>query len=166
MLELEGPPPRKVVFEVWGKPQPAGSKRAFPVRRKAGGGWVLTGKVAVTDDNPKAKDWQSEVATCAYAAMLRAFGPEPEPLAGALGLAIVFRLRRPKGHFGTGRNAGTVKRSAPALPVVKPDCTKLLRAVEDACTGVVWNDDAQIVDQAVTKVYAMREGARMVVWEL
>ena len=161
---LEPTPARKVVFEAWGKPQPAGSKRAFPIRRKAGGGWVLTGQVAVTDDNPKAKGWQAEVRECAELAMLRAFGPEPELFRGPLGLAVVFWLRRPKGHYGKGRNAGVVKASAPAHPVVKPDCTKLLRAVEDACTGVVWGDDAQIVEQAATKVYAGREGVRMVVW--
>jgi hypothetical protein len=54
--------PQRVAFFVRGRPQPAGSKRAFPIRRKEGGGWIATGKVAVVDDNPKAKGWQAEVA--------------------------------------------------------------------------------------------------------
>ena len=164
----------RVAFEVWGRPQPAGSKKAFPIRRKAGGGWVATGKVAVVDDNPHTKSWQAEVASCAAAAMMRAagaarggsFDPAPELLTGPLGLAVRFTLRRPKGHFGTGKNAGKVKDSAPKFPTVKPDCTKLLRAIEDACTGVVWNDDAQIVEQAVSKGYGSRDGAYVVVWTL
>jgi Holliday junction resolvase RusA-like endonuclease len=87
-------------------------------------------------------------------------------LEGPLGLAVVFNITRPKGHFGTGRNAGALKDSAPYWPTVKPDATKLLRGLEDALTGVVWRDDAQVVEQAVTKRYAEREGARVVVWEL
>ena len=30
---------------------------------------------------------------------------------------------------------------------------KLARAVEDALTGIVWRDDAQIVDEQLSKVY-------------
>jgi Holliday junction resolvase RusA-like endonuclease len=41
------------------------------------------------------------------------------------------------------------------LPVVMPDATKLLRGLEDALTGVVWHDDAQIVSQHVEKRYAL-----------
>jgi Holliday junction resolvase RusA-like endonuclease len=157
---------RRVVFEAYGRPQPAGSKRAFPIRRKAGGGWVLTGGVAVTDDNPKAKPWQADVADVALAAMMRTFGADFYPMAGPVALSVVFTLKRPKGHFGTGRNARDVKASAPAFPCVKPDTTKLLRAVEDACTGIVWNDDAQVIEQSAMKSYGTREGVRVAVWEL
>jgi Holliday junction resolvase RusA-like endonuclease len=76
-----------------------------------------------------------------------------ELLHGPLHLSLVFCLARPKGHFGSGRNADVVKPSAPRYPTVKPDATKLTRAVEDAMTGIVWRDDAQVVDQYVTKVY-------------
>jgi Holliday junction resolvase RusA-like endonuclease len=36
--------------------------------------------------------------------------------------------------------------------------TKLLRAVEDAATGLLWWDDAQIVTQIITKGYGTRPG--------
>jgi hypothetical protein len=158
--------PQRISFEAHGKPQPAGSKRAFPIRRKGGAIGV-----AVTDDNPRAKDWQAVVASAAGEAMFRLFeegdyGATRDLFHGPLGLVVVFTLRRPKGHFGTGRNAGVVKDSAPAKPVVKPDCTKLLRAVEDACTGVVWADDAQVVEQLVSKRYGEPEGAHVQVWKL
>jgi len=166
--------PQRVAFDVRGRPQPAGSKKAFPIRRKAGGGWVATGKVAVVDDNPKAKPWQAEVAYAGAYAMQRAagpargadFDPAPELFDGPLGLAVTFTLRRPKGHFGTGRNAWKLKPSALPWPMVKPDCTKLLRAVEDALTGVVWRDDAQVVEQLVVKRYGEPEGAHVEVWKL
>jgi Holliday junction resolvase RusA-like endonuclease len=85
---------------------------------------------------------------------------------GPVGLAVVFHLRRPKGHFGTGRNADRVKASSPAWPCVKPDCTKLLRGVEDAMTGIVWRDDAQVVEQMVSKVYGAPERAQVRAWSL
>jgi Holliday junction resolvase RusA-like endonuclease len=155
--------PERVQFFVRGRPQPAGSKKAFPIRRKAGGGWVATGKVAVVDDNPKAKGWQAEVA---YAGALAMEAIAVDVWDGPLGLAVTFTLRRPKGHFGTGRNARTVKSSAALWPVVKPDATKLLRAIEDALTGVVWTDDAQVVEQLATKRYGEPEGAHVEVWKL
>lgn len=156
--------PTRVSFNAHGKPQPAGSKKAFPIRRKGGGGWVLTGKVAVVDDNPKAKSWQAEVAGEAALAMMDAGAYDP--FDGPLGLAVTFTMRRPKFHFGSGRNAKKLKPSAPAWPTVKPDSTKLVRAIEDALTGIVWTDDAQVVEQLATKRYGDAEGAHVEIWRL
>jgi hypothetical protein len=106
----------RLSFEVIGHPEPAGSKRAF--RSK-------TGKMIVTDANPNAMAWKTEVALAADHAMQHHHPGDGRPplWEGPVGLALVFTLTRPKGHFGTGRNAGTVKLSAPTWPVVKPDCT-------------------------------------------
>lgn len=70
-------------------------------------------------------------------------------LDGPLELLVVFTVPRPKGHYG----ARGLRPSAPEYPAVRPDVTKLLRAVEDACTGIVWRDDAQIIEQHATKRY-------------
>lgn len=169
-----------LTFDVIGHPEPAGSKRAVSIRRKGGGGWVAGG-ARVIDANPKAAPWKAEVAFAAHRAMLTAYGPsagcvippqDPLPAPGShlfdgpLGLRVTFRLKRPKGHFGSGRNAGAVRHSAPRFPCVKPDATKLLRGVEDALTGVVWRDDAQIVEQFVSKRYGEPEGVEVIVWAL
>lgn len=154
----------RVSFFVIGKPEPAGSKRAFAIR-KAG---VPTGRVAVTDDNPKSKGWQNSVRTAAWDAMLSQHpgtdvgGRREHVFDGPVGLSVAFTLRRPRGHFG----ARGVLPSAPPHPIVRPDCTKLLRGVEDALTGVVWRDDAQVIEQAVSKSYGNPEGARVIVWTL
>jgi crossover junction endodeoxyribonuclease RusA len=151
-MEIIDTDPRHVTFVVVGKPEPAGSKRAFPIKRA--GGRI---GVSVTDANPKTKPWQAAVAAKASEVM----GTDPL-LDGPLGMAITFHLRRPKGHYG----AHGVRARAPRFPVVRPDCTKLVRAVEDACTGVVWADDAQVVEQLVTKRYAEPEGAHVQIWKL
>lgn len=124
-----------VQFVVYGVAQPAGSKRA---------GQTKTGRLFVRDDAKKSRPWKSEVSAAAVDAM-----SSSELLAGPLELEVVFTVPRPKGHFG----ARGLRPSAPAYPAVRPDVTKLLRAVEDACTGIVWRDDAQVVEQYARKQY-------------
>ena len=135
-----------IEFEVFGSPQPAGSKRSFPFRRGDG-----SLGVRVTDDNPKGRDWKIAVAAAA---------PKLSPdtlLSGPLTVEFIFELPRPAGHFG---KRGLLP-SAPACPTVRPDVLKLARAVEDALTGVLWRDDSQIVFEALTKRYGER--ARLMV---
>lgn len=132
-------PGRFVAFVVNGLAAPAGSKRGFVNRR--------TGGVIITDASKRSKPWQARVAAAAAEAM---DGPL---LDGPLELTLVFVLPRPKGHYGSGRNASSVRASAPAFPTVKPDVSKLVRAVEDALTGIVWRDDAQVIAQHAYKEY-------------
>lgn len=43
------------------------------------------------------------------------------------------------------------------LPVGRrPDTTQLLKAIEDACTNVVWTDDARICDHILKRRYSPR----------
>lgn len=132
----------RVAFVVPGRAQPAGSKRAF-VNRK-------TGKMIVTDANPNAGAWKERVALAASAA----FGRRPlldEPLV----LEVTVLLVRPAGHFGA-RGMSRKGRETPC-PVSKPDLTKLVRAIEDALTGVVWVDDSRVVSQFATKGWGIRD---------
>jgi|tagenome__1003787_1003787.scaffolds.fasta_scaffold20940909_2 Holliday junction resolvase RusA-like endonuclease len=149
--------PPIAVFTVLGRPQPAGSKKAFAIRK----GGMPTGKIAVVDDAKHSRDWKQSVAS-AYADTLYP-GEDPELVIGPLILLVDFYMMRPKAHYGTGRNAETLKASAPRYPTGKPDATKLVRAVEDALTGVLWRDDAQVVLQRVRKLYGTPERAEVVV---
>ena len=125
---------RHIEFTVHGRPQQRGSKRAIPFRRKNG----KLG-VGVQDDNPNSRAWMEMVSSAASQAM------EGELITGAVSLRVLFRFARPQSHYGTGRNAGTLKESAPLDHTQSPDLSKLIRAVEDALTGVVWRDDRQVV---------------------
>jgi Holliday junction resolvase RusA-like endonuclease len=130
---------------VYGNAEPAGSKRAF-YRPKLG--------VRVVDDNKKAKPWKDLISQ-------KAGQIACGQLQGPLLLEVDFYRTRPKGHYGTGKNACTVKASAPAYPDTKPDTTKLLRGVEDALTGIFYRDDAQICRQMVSKRWG--DPARVVI---
>lgn len=141
---------------VFGHAAPAGSKRAFAIKRAG----VPTGQVAVVDANPRAKSWQREVRDIARE-MMDAQGTSL--LTGALEVDLAFYVARPKNHYGTGRNARIVKSSAPAFPTGRPDALKLARGTEDACTGTVWVDDAQVVDLRVRKLYGTPERCEIVI---
>lgn len=134
----DSPTPPVLAFVVHGTPQTAGSKRPFPVRRKDGR--VFN----VAPDNPRTKHWRTLVAQHAGEAMAGR-----ELLQGPLELRLCFFVRRPKGHFG---KKGLLP-SAPAYPTVKPDVLKLARAVEDSLSGVVYRDDAQVVEEVLAKRY-------------
>lgn len=129
-------------FTVLGIAQPAGSKRAFYNKG--------AGRLIVTDANKKSKPWKAEVADAARTAMLAESVTENGVLVdGPLVLRLAFYVPRPKGHFG----ARGVRPSAPSHPAVRPDLLKLARGVEDACTGIVWRDDSQIVVEELQKMY-------------
>lgn len=136
-------------FFVPGKPMTAGSKRAFAHRH--------TGRIVVVDDCKGGKAWRKAVAYYAGTACKHA-------LIGPLVLEVEFVLPRPLSHR---RKDGSTAPGAPMYPITKPDATKMLRAVEDAMTGIAWLDDAQIVRQFVTKRYAegdQKPGAKVTVY--
>ncbi len=75
-------------------------------------------------------------------------------LAGPLRVDLYFYFKRPKAHFGTGRNAGILKTTAPTYYTSKPDRDNLDKLVLDSLTGVFWNDDAQVCRGWIQKEYA------------
>ena len=117
-------------FTVWGIAQPKGSTRAFVPK-----GWT---RAVVTAANSKTKGWQELVAEAALVAM-----PSPTLIAGPIALSVSFYLPRPK----------SIKtRTVPHTK--KPDLDKLVRAVKDGLTRIVWHDDAQVVEVKAWKFYA------------
>lgn len=130
-----------IKFCAIGQAQPAGSKRAFVFTPKNGG----KPRASVSDANAKSKPWQWAVAMSAREVYHGPLLTEP------LDVTITFYRPRPRGHYGSGKNAGTVKASAPAYPGTKPDLLKLARGIEDALSKVVYVDDALIVDEHLFK---------------
>jgi len=141
----------EVSFFVPGTPRPGGSKTAFPTK---------SGKIALVDASGKAgRSWRSDVKVFAKQAYS---GP---PMDGPVCLRLAFRMPRPKSHYRTGKRAGELRDGAPFWHTSKPDLTKLVRSVEDALTGILWRDDAQIGEQIVDKQYAREIGVLITVWQ-
>lgn len=71
---------------------------------------------------------------------------------GAILLSTTFVFARPKNHF---RANGELKPNAPKHCTGRiGDVSKLVRAVEDAMTGIVYNDDAQIISLIAHRRFA------------
>jgi Holliday junction resolvase RusA-like endonuclease len=121
---------------VFGEPLPQGSKSAR----------VFAGRAILTEgfgDQPKRRKlWREAVAEAARAWLKD--NDAPAPLDGAIALSVTFFLPRP---------ASAPKRVT--LPIRKPDSSKLLRAVEDSLTGLLYVDDARIVEHHVRKRFAI-----------
>ena len=141
----------RIEFQVCGRPMTQGSTRVIPLKAKGGGYQVRPdGRpklIPVHDKGKELKAWRQQVALTAREVYN---GPL---LLDAVALTLVFERPRPKGHYGTGRNAGKLKASATDHPIQKPDVLKLARAVEDALSGVVWKDDSQVVEETLLKCW-------------
>jgi hypothetical protein len=140
----------ELVMWVPGKPQTAGSKSAF-VNPK-------TGKAIVTESGSgeskaRKRTWRGDLRDAGEHARGEQWGLS-EPTGAAMEVRFVFVRARVAGHLRTGKAAGVVKDWAiGARPVARPDALKLARAAEDALTGVLWLDDAQIVEEQLSKVF-------------
>lgn len=122
------------LLELWvsGIPQPQGSKRLF-------GGRLVEG------NDRTLRPWRATIAGEARYAFAG------EPTTDAVFVTLGFMFARPKSHYGSGRNAHEIKRSAPAYKATRPDLDKLVRAVLDALTGIVFVEDSQVAGLSAWK---------------
>jgi len=142
-------------FTAYGIPQPKGSAKAFlpfhatkAVVKAVLENWrpgIIVGMIKklrpiVMSDNPKVKAWQKIIAQ--YAS-LDFQGP---PWEGPVRLDIKFYLPRPKAAANR------------CWHLTRPDLDKLVRAVTDGLTGIVYEDDKQVVWGHRSKEYEERGG--------
>lgn len=147
------------LLTVHGTPAPQGSKN-----RNAAG--------ALYESSAAVKPWREAVKHAALDAL--AHDEAWQPLREAVRIDVVFTLKRPKHHYGTGRNAGVVKPSAPPFPTGTPDLDKLVRSTQDALKDAgVLVDDSVVTSLFVAKAYVLtgadalaHPGAVIRVWRL
>jgi len=73
---------------------------------------------------------------------------------GPISLTLCFEMPRPKGHYGSGRNAHKLKPSAPAHHTSTPDVDNLVKFVKDCLNELAWRDDCQVVSIQALKRYS------------
>lgn len=128
--------PSIVRFAVRGVAATQGSKKIiWPKGRGVAEAYLV-------DANPRdLKDWRSAVRTAA------SFAWNAQPLEGPVSASMTFYFLRPASQTRLERLCPWRWRT--------PDAEKLARAVADACTGVLWRDDAQICLLVIEKRYAL-----------
>lgn len=146
-------------FDVLGTPAPKGSSRPM-VNSKTGKAFTFRGGSPVTA--VKLETWDQAVRASSISALSGSMSSPPF-VDMALAVSIAFRISRPAGHWGKGKNAGSLAPSAPAFPRSKPDIDKLARSTLDSMTGILFDDDSRIVSLHLIKQYATvgQEGANI-----
>jgi Holliday junction resolvase RusA-like endonuclease len=138
-------------FTVHGLPAAQGSKRHV-------------GNGVMIESSKRVKPWRQDVVAAAVQA---AEATQHETFTGAVELRVDFFFARPKSHYGTGGNAGTLKRNAPDFVATRPDCDKLVRSTADALTTAgIWRDDALAARVIATKRYGPRPCAVITIAEV
>jgi len=131
-------------FRVVGRPVPQGAMR--PV--------VAGGRLrAIHKEGKRLRAWRDSVTWEAVRARGARSIPFPKPIAVSLYLRFLL--------------PGPIRPKA-AEPVSRPDLQHLVRAVEDALTGILYDDDSQIVFLDAAKQYAVTSGqigVTIVVWQ-
>ena len=126
-----------LTFVVYGLPAPQGSKRHM------GNGILVESSKAV-------RPWRTDCKHAALACIPHDWDPSLP-----MSISVVFRFKRPAGQIGKKG----LKPSAPEHNTSgrHGDLSKLVRSTEDALTGVVYDDDRQIVTLAASKRYCLTD---------
>ena len=120
-----------LTFVVYGLPAPQGSKRSM------GNGVMIESSKAVAP-------WRQDVKHAALACR-----PHDWALDCPVAVSIVFRFKRPASHIGKKGLLGTAPLHMTSK--LKGDLDKLCRSTFDAMSGVVYDDDSQVVSVTATK---------------
>lgn len=101
-------------------------------------------------DPPKVAAYKRQIGTLAKAKMSEL---GLEPLTGPLQADMIFYRSIQKSLS----KAEKLKRATGQhYPAIKPDGDNYVKALWDALNGIVWQDDAQIVDHSVKKRYSLK----------
>ena len=118
----------EITFDVIGRPSPQGSQKSIGNNR-----FVESSKFLPA--------WRKAVRVAAEEAVTASMWAR---VSGPVELEVMFYLDRPSSISKTQR----------PQPTVAPDLDKLVRGVGDALTGVVYDDDSQVIRCLAWKVYA------------
>jgi crossover junction endodeoxyribonuclease RusA len=126
----------RISFVVYSRAAPQGSKSHI-------------GDGVMIESSKRVKPFRADVRKAAESAAL----PLGWPMAAPMRVGFRFHFARPKTHFR--RDGVALSKSAPeeATSHRLGDLEKLARSVNDALSGVLFNDDRQVVEMHLAKAY-------------
>lgn len=137
----------QIKFTVYARPEPQGSTKGFLLKGK----WGQKDRVILTSANKKLKPYRQELTNTAMVT-LSDTGTQRPMAAKQIPISITldFYFEKP--------TSVSKKRSHIS---VKPDLDKICRSTIDALTGIIYQDDAQIVELSARKHYGLPERAEI-----
>jgi len=115
--------------------------------------------IQIYDDPKSAKAKQNLIAVVQEQA--------PEKLLDCpLRVDLYFYMPRPKSHYGTGKNAGKLKSSAPINHTKRPDIDNMRKLFMDALTNVFWVDDSLVCEGFTRKIYSDKPRTEIFIFRL
>ena len=148
--------PKMIV--VRGKPAPQGSK----VSTRFGG---------MREASQFVMPWRNQIVSACIEQQIN----NGEIIEQPVEIFIDFLFHRPQGHYGTGKNEGNLKPSAPQYPTTRTtgDIDKLCRSTLDGLSipsgGILLRDDSLVVNLRAKKSFATKggfQGAFIHIWKL
>jgi Holliday junction resolvase RusA-like endonuclease len=129
--------------------QPVGKGRARAARR---------GNFITMYTPEKTANYESLVAHAAHVAMAG-----KSLISGAVAVDLDIRLQIPASW---SKKRKEMAAQGLIAATKKPDCSNILKAIEDGMNGIIYNDDVQIVQSSQRKRYAETPGVVVIVREL
>ena len=128
-----------IAFEIPGPPIGKGRPRAFRM-----------GNSVRMHTPEKTASYESLVKLAARMAMKSA-----APMALPVALSLIVLHPIPKSWSKRRQEAAL---AGTERPTTKPDADNVAKVIADACNGIVWVDDAQVVELSVSKRYSSTPG--------
>lgn len=139
-------PEPNIRFRVHGLPQTKGSTKAIYIEKLK--------RAITTNANPKNKGWAALVASVA-----QEYAPKEGLWTGPVAVYLHFYLYPPKTLLKKEKFK-TIR------PAKRPDLDKMVRSVNDALTGIIFDDDKQIVNAHEVKQYSTSPGVEILIINL
>lgn len=141
-----------IQFSVPGQPQAKGRPRFRIVKPKQGAAFVST------YTPPETVAYEARVSQMAKLAMAGTF-----PSSAPIEIMLELRMQIPP-SWSKKKQVAAAEGKVRATN--KPDADNILKGIKDACNGIVWVDDSQVVMLTVRKLYHAEPAAIVAVREV
>lgn len=121
-----------------------------PIHGKGAPRAVRRGRFLTVHTDEKTEQYENRVAIAAQAAM-----GGRSLIEGPVALQLDIRCAVPASWSGIKQRMAL---AGEIMPTTKPDCSNVVKSIEDGCNGVVWRDDTQVVRHGIEKRYAAVPG--------
>lgn len=136
---------RSIQFTVNGRPLTQGSMT--PMRNRHTGKMFMQHKKGLVE-------WRHLIGDVAFNKMKEGYH---SVTSGPVRVHVQALMVRPKKHYRTGKYSHILRDDAPMYHIQAPDGDKLMRAVMDALTDIVYRDDSQVFDEHLVKEWIGRD---------